>query len=112
MSTTCENCRRPQAEIETLTIDGHTANLCVTCQYVLARNKERFLQLVRSKTRAASNDEMKRKHRMLSGLLVAGMTGAALVIGIGTAENMGVFTESQSIDQTEYLSFALLKQLQ
>lgn len=112
MNTTCENCRRPQTDIVTLTIDGHAANLCVTCQHVLAQNKERFLQLVRSKTRDSSNEEMKKKHRMLSGLLVAGMAGAVLVMGIGTAGNIGIFTESPSVSQTEYLSFALLKQLQ
>lgn len=112
MSITCENCRRPQTEIETLTIDGHTANLCVTCQHILARNKERFLQLVRSKTRAASNEEMKRKHSILSVLLVAGMAGVAFIVGIGAAETIGIFTESPSVSQTEYLSFALLKQLQ
>lgn len=109
MNTTCENCRRQHMEIAALTIDGHTAALCVTCQHVLTQNKERFLQLVRSKGKSESNDVMKRKHRILSALLVAGMTGIALVIGVGTAERIGGFNESPS--QTEYLSFALLKQL-
>lgn len=111
MHTKCENCSRPHMEVATLTIDGHAANLCVTCQLILAQNKERFFQLVRSKRMAESNDEMKRKHRMLSALLVAGIAGIAFVMGVGAAENIGLITESQSIGQTEYLSFALLKQL-
>lgn len=111
MKFTCENCRRLEIETATLTIEGHAANLCITCQHVLAQNKERFFQLVRSKRKSESNDEMKKKHRMLSALLVTGMAGIALVIGIGTAESMGIFAEVQFISQTEYLSFALLKQL-
>ena len=47
---TCENCGRTDLEIETLRIDGHVAEVCLMCAYVLAQNKERFLQLVRSKT--------------------------------------------------------------
>ncbi|KGR82875.1 hypothetical protein [Lysinibacillus odysseyi] len=111
MHTTCENCSRPYTELATLTMEGHAADLCVTCQHILAQNKERFLQLVRSKSMAESNVEMKRKHRMLSTLLVAGVAGVTFIMGVGAAESIGIFTESQSIGQTEYLSFALLKQL-
>ena len=112
MSRSCENCGRPHMELASLTLDGHTAELCVTCQHILAKNKGRFLQLVRSKTKAESSDEMEWTHAMLSGLLVAGMAGVVLVMGIGTAERTGIFTESPPVGQTEYLSFALLKQLQ
>ena len=109
---TCENCGRTNLEIETLRMDGHVAEVCLMCAYVLAQNKERFLQLVRSKTASNSNEEMKQQHKLLSGLIAVGIVGIFAIIGIGIAENLNTFPgTTATIEQnTEYLSFAILKQ--
>ena len=109
---TCENCGRTNLEIETLRIDGHVAEVCLMCAYVLAQNKERFLQLVRSKTASNSNEEMKQQHKLLSSLITVGIVGIFAIIGIGIAENLNTFPgTTATIEQnTEYLSFAILKQ--
>ena len=111
---TCENCGRTNLEIETLRIDGHVAEVCLVCAYVLAQNKERFLQLVRSKTAYNSNEEMKEKHKLLSKLIVFGIVGIFAIIGVGMVENLNNFLgNTATIEQnTEYLSFAILKQLE
>ena len=109
---TCENCGRTELEIETLRMDGHVAEVCLMCAYVLAQNKERFLQLVRSKTASNSNEEMKQQHKLLSGLLTVGIVGIFAIIGVGIAENLNAFAgTTATIEQnTEYLSFAILNQ--
>ena len=109
---TCENCGRTNLEIETLSIDGHVAEVCLMCAYVLAQNKERFLQLVRSKTASNSNEEMKQQHKLLSNLIAVGIVGIFAIIGIGIAENLNTFPgTTATIEQnTEYLSFAILNQ--
>lgn len=109
---TCENCGRTNLEIEKLKIDGHMAEVCLMCAYVLAQNKERFLQLMRSKTADHSNEEMKEKHKLLSSLIVVGVVGIFAIVGIGVAENLNTFPgTTASIEQnTEYLSFAILNQ--
>ena len=109
---TCENCGRTNLEIETLSIDGHVAEVCLMCAYVLAQNKERFLQLVRSKTAHHSNEEMKQQHKLLSSLIAVGIVGVFAIIGIGIVENLNTFPgTTATIEQnTEYLSFAILNQ--
>ena len=114
ITCTCENCGRTNLEIETLRIDGHVAEVCLMCAYVLAQNKERFLQLVRSKTAHHSNEEMKRKHKLLSSLIVVGLVGIFAIIGIGIAGNFNTSTAITAITEqnTEYVSFAILKQFE
>ena len=109
---TCENCGRTELEIQTLRIDDHVAAVCLMCAHVLAQNKERFLQLVRSKTADHSNEEMKEKHKLLSRLIAVGIVGGLAIIGIGIAENLNAFSGTTAIieQNTEYLSFAILKQ--
>ena len=111
---TCENCGRTNLEIETLRIDGHVAEVCLMCSYVLAQNKERFLQLVRSKTAYNSNEEMKEKHKLLSKLIVFGIVGIFAIVGVGIVGNLHTFPgNTATIEQnTEYLSFAILKLLE
>ena len=103
---TCENCGRTDLEIETLRIDGHVAEVCLMCAYVLMQNKERFLQLVRSKTAHNSNEEMKQQHKLLSGLIAVGIVGIFAIIGIGIVESLNTFPgTTATIEQnTEYLS--------
>ena len=112
ITCTCENCGRTNLEIETLRIDGHVAEVCLMCAYVLAQNKDRFLQLVRSKTAEHSNEEMKQKHKLLSSLIVVGVVGIFAIVGVGMIENLNTFPgTTASIEQnTEYLSFAILNQ--
>lgn len=114
ITCTCENCGRTNLEIETLRIDGHVAELCLMCAYVLAQNKERFLQLVRSKTAHHSNEEMKQKHKLLSSLIVVGLVGIFAIIGVGVAGNLDTITTTNATTEqnTEYVSFAILKQFE
>jgi len=114
ITCTCENCVRTNLEIETLRIDGHVAEVCLMCAYVLAQNKERFLQLVRSKTAPQSNEEMKQKHKLLSSLIVVGLVGVFAMIGIGIVGDLNTFTATTTITEQnkEYLSFAILKQFE
>ena len=109
---TCENCGRTNIEMETLRIDGHVAELCVTCAYVLAQNQERFFKMIRSKSMKQSNVAMKKQHKLLSGLIVAGLVGIFAIIGVGMAENLNMFPgTTEAIEQnTEYLTFAILNQ--
>ena len=114
ITCTCENCGRTNLEIETLRMDGHVAEVCLMCAYVLAQNKQRFLQLVRSKTAYHSNKEMKQKHKLLSSLIVVGLVGIFAMIGIGIAGDLNTFTATTAITEqnTEYISFAILKQFE
>ena len=111
---TCENCGRTNLEIETLRIDGHVAEVCLMCAYVLTQNKERFLQLVRSKTACNSTEEMKQKHKLLSKLIALGIVGVFAIVGIGVSANLNTSTNTTvTIEQnTEYLSFSMLKQFE
>ena len=114
ITCTCENCGRTNLEIEKLTIDGHVAEVCLMCAYVLAQNKERFLQLVRSKTAHHSNEEMKRKHKLLSSLIVVGLVGVFAIVCVGIAGNLNTSTATTATTEqnTEHLSFAILKQFE
>ena len=114
VTCTCENCGRTNLELETLRMDGHVAEVCLMCAYVLAQNKERFLQLVRSKTAHYSNEEMKQKHKLLSSLIVVGLVGIFSIIGIGIAGNLDTITATTTVTEqnTEYISFVILKQFE
>ena len=111
---TCENCGRTELEMQMLRTDGHVAEVCRMCAYVLAQNKKRFLQLVRSKTASNSNDEMRQTHALLSRLIAIGIISVFAIVGIGVTENLNSFSHtSVAIEQhTEYLSFATLKEFE
>ncbi|WP_332648516.1 DNA polymerase III subunit delta [Lysinibacillus sp. 54212] len=112
----CENCGRTNsvAEIICMSIQGHVAELCVTCTHILsqASNQDRFLSIVRQKTAQQSNAEMKRVHRLLTGLIAVGMLAIVVIAGVvGAAENLGtVVDQSKDHSNIEYLSFAILNQ--
>ncbi|MFF5995308.1 hypothetical protein AAGS61_11185 [Lysinibacillus sp. KU-BSD001] len=106
---TCENCGRINLEMETFRMEGHVAQLCVTCAYVFAQNKERFCQMVRSKTAKQSNAQMKKQHQLLSSLIAIGSVAMLAILGWGIADQVHIFAAAE---QTEYLSFVHLKQLQ
>ena len=109
----CENCGRTNsvAEIVSMSIQGHVAELCVTCAHILSQvnQRERFLSIVRQKTAQQSNTEMKRVHRLLSGLIVVGLLAIVIITGAGVAENIGTSVgHSTDSSNTEYLSFSNL----
>ena len=114
VTCTCENCGRTNLEIETLRMDGHMAEVCLMCAYVLAQNKERFLQLVRSKTAQHSNEEMKQKHKLLSNLIVIGLVGVFAIISFGITRNFDTITAITATTEQniKYISFAILKQFE
>lgn len=114
----CENCGRTNnaVQIETLTIRGHIADLCVTCANVLTHNEPNFFSLVRGKSEQQSNGEMKKVHAMLSALLMVGMLFIVIVAAYGVAQHLPAFPgDAVSTDtmkqQSEYVAFYLANQL-
>ncbi|WP_154661607.1 hypothetical protein [Bacillus ndiopicus] len=107
----CENCGRAAniVEMNKLSIEGHVAELCVACHYVLAQESQRarFFTLVRSKDKQSSNSEMQKVHRQLSLLIGAGIFVIACLSGVAIADNMDIL-QTASVQQQHYLTFAEL----
>lgn len=113
----CESCGRTNksVQINPITIDHHTAYLCLACEHVLhlPENKNRFFRLVRSKNRKQANPEMQRAHRILSAFIAVGVLFSVAIAAVGAAQNTDIVTlplfEADSIPINEYLSFLQLK---
>ncbi|KYG90711.1 hypothetical protein A0U40_06990 [[Bacillus] sp. KCTC 13219] len=105
----CENCGRVAGivEINQLTIEGHVAELCLACHYVLAQESQRarFFTLVRSKDKQTSNSEMQKVHRNLSFLIATGVFAIACLSGIVIVDNLDLL---QTASAQNYLTFAEL----
>lgn len=82
----CENCGRTSESIQVqpVTMSKHMAFLCLACTHVftLPKNKNRFIELVRSKNMQQSNKEMQKVHQLLSTFIAVGML---LVVAVVTA---------------------------
>lgn len=115
----CENCGRTNnsVQINPVTIDHHTAYLCLVCEHVLhlPENKNRFFSLVRSKNRKQANREMQGAHRILSAFIAVGVLFSVAIAAVGVAQSTDIVTlplfETDSILINEYLSFLQLKAL-
>lgn len=115
----CENCGRTNnsVQINPITIDHHTAYLCLACEHVLhlPENKNRFFSLVRSKNRKQANPEMLGVHRILSAFIAVGVLFFVAIAALGVAQSADIVTlslfETESILINEYLSFLQLKSL-
>ncbi|MGN7479121.1 DNA polymerase III subunit delta [Solibacillus silvestris] len=113
----CENCGRKSETIQVnpVTLNHHTAYLCVTCTHVFAlpKNKDRFFQLVRGKKAKSSNREMQKAHQILSAFIAAGALFLVAVAAAGVAQNYDfttiVFNEIRLTPLNEQLSFLHLK---
>lgn len=113
----CESCGRTNklVQINPITIDHHTAYLCLACEHVLhlPENKNRFFRLVRSKNRKQANPEMQRAHRILSVFIAVGVLFSVAIAAVGAAQNTDIVTfplfEADSMPINEYLSFLQLK---
>ena len=109
----CENCERTNEsiEIQPVTINQHTAMLCLACAHILTlpKNKNRFIQLVRIKSMQHSNIEMQKVHRMLSTFIAVGALLLVVVATAGIVQNSDfatiAFHEIQSTSINGALSF-------
>lgn len=105
MNGTCENCGRTQLNMNTITIDGHVAELCVTCAHVLQQNPQRFKSIVRQKCASDSNSEMQKQHQLLNQLMTVGVMGLIVIVGVGFADQL----QGIAASTPQYLSFSQLK---
>lgn len=113
----CENCGRTNksVHINPLTIEHHTAYLCLACEYVLnlPENQNRFFSLVRSKKSKHTNPEMLGAQRILSAFIAVGVLFLVTITALGVVQNYGITTlslfEADTILINEYLSFLQLK---
>lgn len=116
----CENCGRTNnlVQINRVTIDHHTAYLCLACEHVLhlPENKNRFFSLVRSKNRKQANPEMQRIHRILSAFIAVGVLFFVAIAALEVAQSTELVTlplfEADSMLINEHLSFLQLKEYQ
>lgn len=85
----CENCGRANdtLQMNKITVNQHTALLCLACTHILtsAKNEQRFIHLVRSKSKGNASSEMREVHRLLSAMLVVGTVFLAATVTVGTA---------------------------
>lgn len=116
----CESCGRTNrsVQINPITIDHHTAYLCLACEHVLhlPENKNRFFSLVRSKNRKQANPDMQRAHRILSAFIAVGVLFFVAIAASGVAKSTDIVTlpliEADSMLINEYLTFLQLKEYQ
>lgn len=118
----CENCGRTTeyVQVELVTIQRHSAQLCLACAHVLSspQQQARFFKLIRQKNAQQSNAEMQQAHRLVSRFIALGSVLAAVaVMAIGVTQGFDVttvvsntFDSAQSVNET--LSFLQLKSLQ
>lgn len=112
----CENCGRSNQSVIVAnhTIHQHVAQLCPTCMHILSlpTNEARFLQLVRKKSKQASNSEMQKIHKKLSMLLAVAGLFVSMIATTVITQSMDMQASSNSHvseqETDEYLSFAYL----
>ena len=116
----CENCGRTTeyVQVNLVTIERHSANLCLACAHVLSMppQQERFFKLVRKKDVKESNEEMQKAHRLLSSLISVGTVFiAGIVLAMGVSQGFDVVnllpSASSIIANQEPLTFIQLKSL-
>lgn len=113
----CENCNRTNEsfQLNRVTLNHHTANLCLTCEHVLTlpRNEGRFFQLIRNKKRQHSNIEMQKAHRILSAFIAVGVLLLVVIAAMAVTQSNNfsnqAFQEIQSDPMIQQLSFLHLK---
>ena len=107
----CEHCGRAaeSVEINAITVQNHTAHLCLACAHVLTlpKNEARFLQLVRKKIHKESNKEMQKVHQLMSVLLAVGVLFLVIIAAAGVSQGLDFVSWSTGeVEQdTEYVSF-------
>ena len=111
----CENCQRPQSDIqiERYLLQGHVANLCLTCAYILVdeQKPERFLALCRRPVDQQTNRDMKKVHAMLSQFILVGVLFATIVAAMAVVQLTSKEQTTTFADEEEYLSFSALSKL-
>ena len=113
----CESCNRTNESIQLnrVTLNHHTAHLCLACEHVLTlpKNEERFFQLIRNKKRQHSNSEMQKAHRILSAFIAVGVLLLVIIGALAVTQNNGfstiAFEEIQSNSMNKQLTFLHLK---
>ena len=116
----CENCGRTHVDIHIhpVTIEYHTAHLCLACEHVLnlPENQNRFFNLARNQNRKQANQEMQRAHSILSAFIAVGVLFLVAVTALGVAQSYDnttlTFSKTENIVMNEYLSFLQLKAFQ
>ena len=118
----CENCGRTTEYvlIDIVTIQHHSAHLCLACAHVLSspQQQARFFKLVRQKNANHANAEMQQAHRFITRIITFGSALAAaavMAIGVTQGYDISAFASNsvevaQSVDET--LTFLHLKSLQ
>ena len=106
----CEHCGRAAetVEINAITVQNHTAHLCLACAHVLTlpKNETRFLQLVRKNTRKESNKEMQKVHQFISVLLAIGILFSMMIFVAGVSQGVDFASWlKETSKETEYVSF-------
>lgn len=92
----CDNCNRPysQENITKINEQNHIAYLCPLCTHLLTKpeQKERLLQMVRTRTYEQSNPDMQKIHNMFSLLITVGvfflMVISIIAVGVATSSNV------------------------
>lgn len=122
VACSCENCGRTTEYvlIDIVTIQHHSAHLCLACAHVLSspQQQARFFKLVRQKNANHANAEMQQAHRFITRMITFGSALAAVAImAIGVTQGYDVFAfasnssdAAQSVDKT--LTFLQLKSIQ
>ena len=113
----CESCNRTNESIQLnrVTLNHHTAHLCLACEHVLTlpKNEERFFQLIRNKKRQHSNSEMQKAHRVLSAFIAVGVLFLVVIAALAVTQSNGfstiAFDEIQSNPINKQLTFLDLK---
>lgn len=122
VACSCENCGRTTeyVQIDLITIQHHSAQLCLACAHVLSfpQQQARFFKLVRQKKIQHSNSEMQQAHRLISRMIGGGSVLAAVaVMAVGVTQGFDInalvpnpIDSAQSVEAS--LTFLHLKSLQ